>query len=87
MTGTGLKKCNPTTLDVLAWPSGSDAVFPSGIVDAAIFVILIDDVFDARMVLGDNSADNERKMPCLSARFSETALVIAFNVSKNPRDE
>lgn len=74
MTGTGLKKCSPTTLEALVWPSGSDAVFPSGMVDAAIFVMLIEDVLDARMVLGDNSADNERKMPCLRPRFSETAL-------------
>ena len=73
MTGTGLKKCSPTTLDALSRPSGSDAVLPSGMVEAAIFVMLIDDVFVARMVCGDNSSDNERKMPCFRARFSETA--------------
>ena len=73
MTGTGLKKCRPTTLEVLSLPSGSAAVLPSGIVDAAILVILIDDVFVARMGFGESSAERERKIPCFTARFSDTA--------------
>ena len=73
MTGTGLKKCRPTTLEVLSLLSGSAAVLPSGIVDAAILVILIDDVFVARMVFAESSAEREQKIPCFTARFSDTA--------------
>ena len=40
---------------------------------AAIFVMLMEDVFDARMVLGDNSAESVRKMLSLMAKFSATA--------------
>ncbi len=68
-----MKKCRPTTLDALSLPSVSAAVLPSGMAIAAIFVMLMEDVFVARMVLGDSSADRVRKMPCLIARFSETA--------------
>ena len=42
-------------------------------VEAAIFVILIEDVFEARMALGDTSVDSSRKMLCFNGRFSETA--------------
>ena len=49
---------------------------PSGIVEAAIFVILIEDVFVARIVFGDSFAESVRKIPCLIAKFSETAWVI-----------
>ena len=73
MTGTGLKKCRPTTRAVLSLPSGSDADLPSGIVDAAILVMLIEDVLVASMVFGESSAESERKIPCFNARFSETA--------------
>ena len=47
---------------------------------AAIFVILMEDVFDARMVLGDNSAERVRKMLSLMAKFSATAChaVLAY---------
>ena len=75
ITGTGLKKCRPTTLDALSLPSGSAAVLPSGIVDAAIFVMLMEDVFVARMVFGDSSAESVRKMFCLMDRFSEAACM------------
>ena len=71
-----MKKCKPTTLEALSLPSGSAAVLPSGIVEAAIFVILIEDVFVARIVFGDSSAESVRKIPCLIAKFSETAWVI-----------
>ena len=73
MTGTGLKKCRPTTLEVLSLLLGSAAVLPSGMVEAAILVMLIEDVFVARMVFGDSSADSERKIFCLTSKFSETA--------------
>ena len=73
ITGTGLKKWRPTTRDVLSLPSGSAAVLPCGIVEAAIFVMLIDEVLVARIVFGESSSERERKMPCLSAKFSETA--------------
>ena len=39
----------PTTRLALCWPSVEDAVWPSGIVDAAILVILIEDVLEARI--------------------------------------
>ena len=47
---------------------------------AAIFVILMEDVFDARMALGDNSAERVRKMLSLMAKFSATAChaVLAY---------
>ena len=73
ITGTGLKKCRPTTLDVLSLPSGSAAVFPSGIVVAAIFVMLMEDVFVARIVFGESSADSVLKMLSLIAKFSAAA--------------
>ena len=73
MTGTGLKKCRPTTRDVLCWPSASAAVLPSGMVAAAILVILIEEVFVARIVLGERDADSERTMVSFSDRFSEAA--------------
>ncbi len=75
ITGTGLKKCKPTTLLALALPSGSLAVLPCGIVEAAIFVRLIEDVFEARMVVGDNSEESVRKIASLIAKFSATACM------------
>ena len=70
------EKCStsvPTTRDALRLPASFAAELPSGMVEAAIFVILIEDVFEARMALGDTSVDSSRKMLCFNGRFSETA--------------
>ncbi len=66
---------SPTTLLALFRPSADDPVSPSGIVAAAIFVILIEDVLDARMASGLSLAESSRKMDCFSSSFSETALL------------
>lgn len=63
----------PTTRLALFLPSALEAVDPSGIVDAAILVILMDDVLVARMVSAGSSAEKFRKIACFNARFSETA--------------
>ena len=42
-------------------------------VDAAIFVILIEEVFVASIVSIGNSAERFRKIACFKARFSDTA--------------
>lgn len=64
---------SPTTLLALCCPCADAAVWPSGMVVAAILVILIEEVFVASMALGLSSADRLRKMAFLRSRFSETA--------------
>ena len=62
MTGTGLKKCIPMTCDDL-------------LVAAAIRVIEIDEVFDARIALPWQSNRADRKSS-FSSRFSVAASTI-----------
>jgi len=45
-------------------------------VEAAIFVILIDEVLDARMASGLSSAASELNIDCLRGNDSETAYKI-----------
>ena len=65
----------PTTREAAAFPCSDAADTLSGIVAAAIFVMLIEDVLVASMVFGESSAESERKIPCFNARFSETAWI------------
>ena len=58
-------------------PSALEAECPSGTVAAAIFVTLMDDVFVARIALGETSCDSDLKIASLIDRFSETAWYIA----------
>ena len=60
ITGTGLKKCMPITL------SGR-------LVRAAIFVIEIDEVFEARMTSGFRMRSRSRKISDLISNFSVAA--------------
>ena len=63
----------PTTRPALSFPSWLEEFTPAGIAEAAIFVILIELVFVARIALGFNSAANDANMDCLSGKDSETA--------------
>lgn len=63
----------PTTLLGLCRPSLLEALWPSGIVEAAILVILMEDVFDASIVVGGSSAARRPKMACFKGRDSDTA--------------
>lgn len=64
----------PTTRLALFCPSLLEADCPSGMVAAAILVILIEEVLLARIVDGGSSADRFRKMASFSGRDSDTAL-------------
>ena len=75
MTGTGLKKCSPTTRPALAFPSSLAAVAPWGMAAAAIFVMLIELVLVARMASGLSSAVSSAKIFSFNDRFSDTAYV------------
>jgi hypothetical protein len=64
---------SPTTLLGLLRPSLLDDNWPSGIVEAAILVILIEDVFVASIVEDGSSAASRPKMACLRDKDSDTA--------------
>jgi hypothetical protein len=70
-----LKKCRPTTREAAFVASSLAADTPLGMVAAAILVILIELVFEARMASGFSSAANEAKMACFSCTFSDTAFI------------
>lgn len=61
------------TLPAFFSPSSDEADCPSGMVEAAILVMLMEEVFDARMVSLESSAARLEKMACLSGRDSDTA--------------
>lgn len=59
--------------EALLLPSSLAAVTAAGTAEAAIFVILIELVFVARIASGRISAASSRKIDCFRERFSETA--------------
>ena len=63
----------PTTRSASFIPCSELADTPSGIVAAAIFVILIDDVFDAIMQSGFTASERDLNNDRLSCTFSEAA--------------
>ena len=63
----------PTTRPALFCPSSLAAFAFFGIADAAIFVILIELVFVARIASGLSSAANDENIDCLSGKDSDTA--------------
>lgn len=63
----------PTTREADAFPSEDVGAVPSGTAAAAIFVMLIEDVFVARIASGRSSAANERNIEVLISTFSEAA--------------
>jgi len=63
----------PTTRSASFLPCSELADTPSGIVAAAIFVILIDDVLDAIMQSGFTASERDLNNDCLSCMFSEAA--------------
>ena len=58
---------------MLAFASGLAALEPFGIVEAAIFVMLMELVFDAKMASGRRVAAKFENMLSFNERFSETA--------------
>lgn len=63
----------PTTREAACFPSAEEAATPSGTTVVAIFVIDIEEVFEARIASGRSSEANERKIFDLIVKFSETA--------------
>lgn len=63
----------PTTRSANFLPCSELAETPSGTVAAAIFVILIDDVFDAMIQFGFTASERDLNNDCLSCMFSEAA--------------
>jgi hypothetical protein len=63
----------PTTRSAYFLPCSELADTPSGMVAAAIFVMLIDDVFDAMMQSGFTASGMDLNNVLLSWMFSETA--------------
>ena len=63
----------PTTRSANFLPCSELADTPSGMVAAAIFVILIEDVFDAIMQFGFTASEIDLNNDRLSWMFSETA--------------
>lgn len=63
----------PTTRSANFRPCSELAETPSGTVAAAIFVILIDEVFDAIMQPGFTASERDLNNDCLSFTFSEAA--------------
>ncbi|MNE72844.1 hypothetical protein D3C80_1688180 [compost metagenome] len=72
MTGTGLKKCNPTTR------SGR-------VVAAASRVIEIDDVLDARIASGRTMASNWAIRFNFNSRFSVAASITTSQSARSER--
>jgi hypothetical protein len=69
----GSTEPSPTTRDAEASPSEDTAEALGGIAAAAIFVMLIDDVLDARIVSGRSSFAKEANSCCFRLKFSDTA--------------
>ncbi len=69
----------PTTRAAFALPCSDAAEIICGTVDAAIFVMLMEDVFEARMASGRNSAASSPKIFCFRDNFSETAYKEKIN--------
>lgn len=63
----------PTTRSANLLPSSELADTSLGMVAAAIFVMLIDDVLDAMMQLGFTASERDLNSDCFSCTFSETA--------------
>ena len=63
----------PTTRSANVLPCSELAETPSGTAAAAIFVILIDDVFDAIMQFGFTASERDLNIDCLSCAFSGAA--------------
>lgn len=63
----------PTTRDALALPFSEAADTSLGTVEAAIFVMLIDDVFEAKIACGETSFASALKICRFKERFSDTA--------------
>ena len=63
----------PTTRSANFLPCSELADTPSGTVAAAIFVMLIDDVFEAIMQSGFTASERDLNNDCLSCIFSEAA--------------
>lgn len=63
----------PTTRSANFRPCSELADTPSGMVAAAIFVMLIDDVFEAIMQSGFTASESDLNNDCLSCMFSEAA--------------
>ena len=63
----------PTTRSANCLPCSELADTPSGIVAAAIFVILIDDVFEAMIQSGFTASEMDLNKDFLRCMFSETA--------------
>lgn len=63
----------PTTLDAACFPASLAALSPSGIAAAAIFVMLILEVLDARIASGRRICENEENICRLSGKDSDTA--------------
>lgn len=94
MTGTGLKKWSPvdalstahydtprhspTTRPALFLPSSLAALTLLGRAEAAIFVMLIELVFEARIASGLSSAANDANIDCLRGKDSETACMTSI---------
>lgn len=68
----------PTTREALFFPSSLAAFRPWEIADAAIFVMLMELVFVARIASGLSSAANEANIDFLRGRDSETAYPFCF---------
>ena len=64
---------SPTTRSASFLPCSELADTPSGIVAAAIFVILIDDVFDAIIQSGFTASERDLNNDSLRCIFSEAA--------------
>lgn len=64
---------SPKTLPALFFPSSLAELLPLGMAEAAIFVILMELVLDARMASGRSSAAKDEKMDCLRGSDSDTA--------------
>jgi hypothetical protein len=63
----------PTTRSANFLPSPELAATPSGIVAAAILVMLIDEVFEAMIQDGFTASAKERNKDCFRGNDSETA--------------
>lgn len=69
----GQRRDIPTTLPAVLFASSLAAATPAGIVAAAILVMLIDEVFDARIVLDAKPLDSSEKILLFSSNFSGAA--------------
>jgi hypothetical protein len=74
----------PTTRLALAFPSSLAALLPSGTAEAAILVMLIDDVFVASIASGRSCALNEANIDCFSGSDSDTAYSFVRVVNTHP---